>query len=95
MEVLTYFFKLIERYLAAEIDIELFHEKFYLPFVELEVEIDEVEEVFFSEVCEKMDFTEYDNIKISEDEKLFGWITEIEFRDWLKNDWKIFQTKNK
>ncbi|MGV6861696.1 MAG: hypothetical protein ACWA41_07975 [Putridiphycobacter sp.] len=45
--MLTYFFKLIERYLAAEIDIELFHEKFYLPFVELEVEIDEVEEVFF------------------------------------------------
>ncbi|MGV6861697.1 MAG: hypothetical protein ACWA41_07980 [Putridiphycobacter sp.] len=42
-----------------------------------------------------MDFTEYDNIKISEEEKLYGRITEIEFREWLKNDWKIFQTKNK
>jgi len=59
----------------------ILEENFYDLFVEYEGVLEESIDDFFSDICEKMDYTSLN--KLLEEDKKYGWITDVEFKKWL------------
>jgi len=71
-------------YIKEEISFSILETVFYDVFVEYEGRVEESTDNFFSDICEKMDYTSLGII--TKVEKSFGWVTDIEFRIWLRKN---------
>jgi len=72
----------LNSYIKEEISFSTLETIFYDVFVEYEGRVEESTDNFFSDICEKMDYTSLGII--TKEEKSFGWVTDVEFRIWLR-----------
>jgi uncharacterized membrane-anchored protein YjiN (DUF445 family) len=81
-KIIKELFTSLNYYLSNDYNYSKLEDDFYDQFVECDEDLDENQEEYFSDICEKMDYTSKE--KLTQEEKKIGWITEGEFKKWLK-----------
>ena len=83
-------FLTVELYVNGMVTFAELENDFYDVFVELEIDFEDKFNDFFSNVCEKMDYTSLK--KLNKEDKLYGWIIEKDFVVWLKEELILFSS---